>query len=484
MTNSAAKFLYPLAIIASLAVAYCMINDMMAVAAALAFFPLLIVVVCLAFTNKLWGFLLLFILNYFIPVLGNYVYDAPLGLLMDGAIAFNILVIICSFLTSKPNFRTITPDLLIVVLIWMVYCALEIFNPHMITTSAWLSSMRSMALYFFLVIILVQMSVKDLSQLKQVLAVWSVLVIISGLKVVYQKYVGFTPGDKHFLYDMDGQVTHIIYYGIRYFSIFSDAANFGGSMAMALVVFMITGFHTKQPLLKFYWWFVAAVACYGMFISGTRSALPAPVAGVMLYLVLVRDFKKMIPISILMGIVICLLAFTTIGESNSTIRRARTVFHHEEDASYIVRKENQAKLKVYMSEMPYGNSLGMSAGRAQNYGDFSPVTEIPTDSWYVQLWVETGIIGSILYFLVMGYIFIKSGITIFFRLKDPEVKGIAAGLLSGVVGLFVMSSNNEVFSQFPNGVIVYTLIGLIFMAPEFDRQAQERKYGIIHNSQL
>ena len=483
MTNNrAAKFLYPLAIIASLGVAYFMINDQMVIAAALAFIPLLLVLVCLAFTNKLWGFLLLFTLNYFIPVLGNYVYDAPLGLLMDGAIAFNILVIICSYLTDKPNLHVLTPALLAAVLIWGIYCAFELFNPHMLSMNAWLSSMRNMAIYFIMVIILVQLSVKDLRQLKQLLTVWSILFIISGLKAAYQKYVGFTAGDRHFLYDMDGQVTHIIYYGIRYFSIFTDAANFGGSMGMALTVFLIVGFHEKRPLVKFYWWFVAAVACYGMFISGTRSALPAPVAGIMLYLVLVRDFRKMVPIAIMLAFVVGMLAFTTVGESNSTIRRARTVFHHEEDASYIVRKENQAKLREIMATMPYGNSLGMSAGRARNYGDYSALTEIPTDSWYVQLWVETGIVGAILYFLVMGYIFIKSGIVIFFRLKDPEVKGITAGMLAGVVGLFVMSSNNEVFTQFPNGVIVYTLIGLVFLAPEFDRQALEKKNGIVHYS--
>ena len=482
MTNGAAKFFYPLAIIASLAVGYFMVSGQMAYAAALAFFPLLVMVVCLAFSNKLWGFLLLFIVNYFIPVLGHYVYDAPLGLLMDGAIAFNILVIICSYLTSKPNLHVLTGDLIAAVAIWGIFCALELFNPHMTSVNAWMSSMRNMAIYFIMVIILVQLSVKDLHQVKSLLAVWSVLVIISALKAMYQKYVGFTSGDEFFLYALDGQVTHIIYYGIRYFSIFSDAANFGGSMGMALTVFLIVGFHEKRPILKFYWWLVAALACYGMFVSGTRSALPAPVAGIMLYLVLVRDFKKMIPISIMLGFVVCILAFTTIGESNATIRRARTVFNHEEDPSYIVRKENQAKLKEILATMPFGNSLGMSAARAQNYGDFSPLTEIPTDSWYVQLWVETGIVGSIIYFLIMGYIFVKSGIVIFFRLKDPEVKGIAAGMLSGVAGLFVMSSNNEVFTQFPNGVIVYTLIGLVFLAPEFDRLELERKNGIVHYS--
>lgn len=484
MKNVAARIFYPMALAAAIAVAICMIRNNFIVAAIIAFVPLAVVLVCASFTRKVIAFLFLFTLNYFIPVMGHYLDDAPIGLFMDLAIAFNFLVICCSFIFNKPNFKNISKDLLAAIGVWLLYCIGTVLNPKT-DTGAWLSSVRSMALYFLLVVLLVQLSVNDLHDVKVILGAWSVLVIISAAKALYQRYVGFTPGDMHFLYDQGGKTTHIIYYGIRYFSIFSDAANYGGSMGMALVVFGITGLHTKSFKGKLYWWFIAALACYGMFISGTRSALPVPVGGILVYLVLVKDFKKMIPTAIALGVVIGLLAFTDIGGSINTIRRARTIFTRKNDPSYLVRKEHQKTLKELMKEMPFGNGLGLSAGRAHKYGDYSPVTEIPTDSWYVQLWVEAGIVGAIIYFLVMAYIFIKACIVIFFRIRDPEVKGLSAGFISGVIGLFVMSSNNEVFSQFPNGVIVYTLIALVYMAPFLDKQAREKKEnGIADNSQL
>ena len=467
--DGAAKVFFPLAIASSIAVAICIVTGNLLAAVCITFIPLLIITMGLAFINRIYAFLLLFTISYFISVLWHYVYMDSLGVILDAAIGFNMLVIVTSFLTDKPHIRNLSVDLLIIIGIWTLYCTAEIFNPRMLEPKAWMSSIRSMALYFLLITILVQLTVKDFHQARTILALWSVLVLISFAKVLYQKYVGWTVGDRYFLYALDGKRTHLIYYGTRYFSIFTDAANFGGSMGMALVVFLAVGIHTKNKRKKLYYWFVAAAACYGMFVSGTRSALAVPIAGVFVYLALVRDMKKMIPTAILAAIGLFLLGFTDIGNSNSTIRRARTAFHREEDPSYIGRKENQAKLREIMEDMPMGNSLGMSGGRAHKYGDFSPLTEIPTDSWFVQLWVETGIIGQLIYFFMMGFIFIKGAIIIFFRLKKPEIRGICAGMLAGVAGLFVMSSNNEVFTQLPNSVIVYTLIAIVFMSEKLEK---------------
>ena len=467
--DGAAKVFFPLAIASSIAVAICVVTGNVLAAACITFVPLVIIVMCAALVNRIYAFLLLFAVNYFIPVLSNYTNGQTWGILMDATIVFNILAIVTSFLSDTKHLHNVSKSLLAVLLIWAFYCLSEILNPRMTDYNAWVSSIRSMALYFIMITVLVQLSVKDFHDVRLILVVWAVLILASFAKVVYQQLVGWTTGDLFFLNVMDGKRTHIIYYGTRYFSFFSDAANYGGSMGMSMVVFLAAGMHTKGVWKKAFYWLVAAAACYGMFVSGTRSALVVPVAGILVYLALVREWKKMIPIALLLALAISLLAFTTIGQSLAAIRRARTIFDHQEDLSYQIRKENQAKLRELMEELPMGNSLGMSAGRAKNYGDYSALTEIPTDSWFVQIWVETGVIGQIIYFLMMGFIFIKGAIIIFFRLKKPEIRGICAGMLAGVAGLFLMSSNNEVFSQFPNGVIVYTLIALVFMSEKLEK---------------
>ena len=67
---------------------------------------------------------------------------------------------------------------------------------------------------------------------KLILIVWSVFVIIFTIKGYWQKSHGFSSKDLHFLFSMGGARTHIIWSGIRYFSCFTDAANYGVHCAM------------------------------------------------------------------------------------------------------------------------------------------------------------------------------------------------------------------------------------------------------------
>ena len=459
-------------IVAVAFVIYAIAHNRLSIAVVASLVPLMMLILIESFAHKQSAFLVLFAVNYFIAVLPHYLYNFPSGTVMDVMILFNLLVLCSNALVKNVSARMVNWGALAIIGLWLIFCFLEIFNPKMRDIKAWMSGMRTLALYFFMVYLIVQLTTESFRDMKGIVMALSILVIIATLKVLYQRYIGFTSGDKYFLNVMDGRRTHIIYYGTRYFSIFSDAANYGGSMGLCFVLYSIIGLHTKKVPLKIYWWFIALISLYGTFISGTRSALVIPAAGVLAYLLLVRDFKKMIPVGLAMGFAIYILACTTLGNGNTTIRRARTVFHRHDDPSYLIRLENREKLRDLLKDMPFGNSLGMSGGRGLKHGDKSEITAIPTDSWYVQLWVETGIVGVSVYFIMMGLLFILGGYLVMFRIKDNELKGYAAGMLSGVFGLFVMSSNNEVFSQFPNGIIVYTFIGLIFMSPKLDKSLQ------------
>lgn len=468
----------PAALVSIAAIAfviYAMTHGKLFYAVVASLIPLMFIILVESFARKQFAFIMLLIVNYFIPVIPHYVYNFPSGILMDIMILFNLLVLCSNALVRNVSAKKVNWGIHIIIGVWVLYCILEIFNPKMLEFKAWISGMRTLALYFFMIYLIVQLSTESLSDYKDILMVLSILVIIATIKVLYQRYVGFTRGDKYFLNALDGRRTHIIYYGTRYFSIFSDAANYGGSMGLCFVVYSVLGLHTKKIRLKIYWWFIAAISLYGTFLSGTRSALVIPAAGVLAYLLMIRDFKKMIPIAMAMGLCIYVLACTNFGNGNTTIRRARTVFHRNEDASYLIRLDNREKLRTILADMPFGNSLGMSGGRGKEFGDKSAISEIPTDSWYVQVWVETGIVGATVYFIVMALLFILGGYLVMFRIKDNELKGYAAGMLAGVFGLFVMSSNNEVFTQLPNGIIVYTFFALIFMAPKIDKTLQIEK---------
>lgn len=61
-------------------------------------------------------------------------------------------------------------------------------------------------------------------------------------KRLLAKNHGFSSKDLYFLHVLGGARTHIIWSGIRYFSCFSDAANYGVHAAMSAVTFAIAAF--------------------------------------------------------------------------------------------------------------------------------------------------------------------------------------------------------------------------------------------------
>ena len=460
------------------------LNDNLILAFIAGLLPVLMLVLFLSMERKNWALMVLFTLNYLIPVTYHYVHGIKLGAVLDLLIIFNIMVLVVNLLTRRTTVKRVSWDVVAVAGLWVFYCFLEVFNPRMIDLDAWLLGIRSMALYLFSILIIVQISLESFEDVKSIIRLWSVLSLVAAVKSLTQKFIGFTPGDLYFLNNEGGSVTHLIFFGIRYFSIFTDAANFGGAMGVSLTVFLIIGLHSKKKAEKIYYWIVAGLSCYGMFLSGTRSALVVPVAGILLYLLLSRDFKKMVPTALLLGVIVGMLAFTTVGESNAYIRRARTIFHHEEDLSYVGRKLNQAKLREIMKELPFGNSLKMSGARGKAYGDTSEIIQIATDSQFVQVWVETGAIGLGIFLFVFVYIMVKGAWLVMFRIKDPEIKGVAAGVLSGTAGLFVMCSNNEVLTQVPNGIITYMSLAIVILCSKFDAELREQQATLPKTEEL
>ena len=168
-------------------------------------------------------------------------------------------------------------------------------------------------------------------------------------------------------------------------------------------------------------------------------------------------------------------AFTTIGESNSSIRRMRTAFNPTKDASYIVRKENQKKLATYLKYKPFGEGLGLSGDGLGVKISTRFTTSIPTDSWYVKIWVETGIVGLILYLSMIFFTIGWGGWIIATQIKDLELKGLLSGLLCGIFGMFINAYANSFWGQFPTMIIAFMGLTFVLNGPYFDKEIRIKK---------
>ncbi|WP_295915194.1 O-antigen ligase [uncultured Alistipes sp.] len=416
----------------------------------------------------------LFVVNYFIMALTRYAHDLPFGLILDALIFYNILIISLQAMMHRIEWKRASSGLTVVAAIWVAYCTLEVVNPESVSVAGWFSSVRSVAFYFFFITVLTQLTMSEYKYLKYMLIVWSVLTLIAVAKACIQKFIGFNAAENYWLFVLGGRSTHIIRSGVRYFSFFSDAANFGASMGLSMVVFSISALYYRNPWIKTYLLLVAAAACYGMLISGTRSALAVPFIGYTAFIMMSRNIKVIVAGILLVLAAFVFLKFTTIGQGNAIVRRARSAFNTQ-DASFQVRLENQAKLRELMRDKPFGAGLGHGGGKAKTFAPDAPLSQIPTDSWFVMIWVETGVVGILLHIGILLYILARGAWLVVFKLRNVQLRGFTAALTAGISGIVVMAYANEVLGQIPTGAILYMCMGFIFLAPRFDRELTRKE---------
>ncbi|MDP3436669.1 MAG: O-antigen ligase domain-containing protein [Bacteroidales bacterium] len=447
---------------------------------AISLVPLGIITLLLFIDKPYYSLMLIFTANYFVSGLSRYVNIAP-GITMDIIMVFTIIIISLQVFKSgkETKLSNALNRLTMLVFIWFLFCLFQILNPESSSPLAWVVNVRGISVYFLLVTALASIILRSYKDLKKILFIWAVFCLLAVSKALMQKLFGFDFAERIWLAE-GGANTHIIHTGIRYFSFFTDAGNFGSGIAFSMLIFAITAFQVKDKRLRNFYLFVAGACAYGMIISGTRGSLIIPFSGLTLYTLLSRNIKIIIPTFAFLLIGFWFLNFTYIGHGNTYIRRMRSVFNPD-DASLQVRLQNQRLLRTAMIGKPLGVGIGMSRGNAVLYSPHPILSQIPQDSWYVLLWVETGLVGMFLYILMLLYI-IGSGIyLILIKLKDPELRGIITAFVCALFGVSLAAYSLEIFGQFPNSILIYIVMTFIFLSPVYDKELEDKRIAEENN---
>lgn len=444
-----------------------LIFNRLEIAAAISIFPFVILGICLIFNFPQIGFLMLFTINYFIMPLFRYSGGSGLSILIDISLLTILFVtIINSTVRNNINWQLAKNGMVIATFIWLCFCVMEIINPTA-SFSAWAST-RSLTYYAFLICLLTSLLCTKYKIVKTILFLLSIYSLLAVAKVIMQKYWGFDTYETEWL-NKEGGKTHLILSGIRYFSFFTDASNFGSNMGFTGIVFFILAFYSNKIITKLYCLFVSIPCFYGMFLSGTRGAMIVPLVALGYLCVMSRNMKIILSGGIGLILIYVFFAFTTIGENNAQIRRMRTAFSPSKDASYIVRKENRLKLASYMKNKPLGEGLGLAGVEAAKHSQRFTTT-VPTDSWLVRIWVQTGVVGLTLYLGILFYGVIKSTYLLMYKIRNKELKHILAALICGVIGLIASAYGNDFFGQFPTHIMVFIFLTIGINAELFDKE--------------
>lgn len=477
-TGTIYRWFFPLALFMTLIImSYIVVSVGIGTGMLVAMIPLVVLMLIAIFKDPFNGFLLIFLLNYFVIAIIRYTDVSGLSVLIDILILVTFVSIILNRVLVGEREQTtkgfsLYNGLLAVAVLWLLYCMLEIVNPSSMIKAWFLARITSA--YFLLIVVLAFLLFKNFRRVEILLNILSVLTLLGLAKALMQKWVGFDAAEMAYL-NAGSYKTHLLVSGTRYFSFFASAGILGAVMGHAMVLFGIAAIYVKKRSLKIYYVVVALAALYGLMISGTRGALAVPLAGFFLFALLSKQARVMIPTLFGLLAVYVFFSMTTIGQSNALIRRMRTAFNPN-DPSLMVRVNNQKLLAEHLKNKPFGEGLGLSGVESQDLS-MRYTTSIPTDSWYVKIWVETGIIGLCLHLGILLYVIVWGSYLVLFRIRDRLIKGILAALLCSMFGILVSSYGNLVLGQFPVLIIVYTSMAIIFMGPYFDRQRSQQNMG-------
>lgn len=459
---------------------FCMIyaaNGDFPLAAIVCAVPFVLIVTGVFVNRPVIAFLVLFTVNYLIMGVVRYVsFSLPISVAMDALFLFTLGLLCVNLIRGRLVFKQEVIPFLLLYGVWVIFCLIQAFNN---TTGVgfqfapWFKEVRPMAFHALYVILIFTLLFNKSKEIKYFLYLWGVFILLAMVKVYIQRNHGFDSAEMAWLMS-GGAKTHFIHSGIRYFSFFSDAANFGSNMAFSMVTYAICFLYEQNKYSRIYFLIVAVAAGYGMFMSGTRSALMVAIAGFVLYTVLSRNVRLFLISSAFLLLSVGLLKFTMVGQGNQFIRRMRTAFDPE-DASLQVRLNNQKAIKSYMHEAPWGIGMGVGMGADQlpKNNKYWIVSVTPSDSTLVYIWMRTGAVGLTVFLVVMALAVIAESFIVLFRIRDKELRGILTAFTCGSACMLVAAYGNNIYTQYPNTLLVFGLQALVFMGPYLDKQIAE-----------
>lgn len=444
------------------------------VAAALAVLPLAILFAALVISKPQIGLWYALIFSFLASGLTRYI-AIPWGLMIDVVLALAILGWGVRQLLTR-NWSVVRHDVLLLTALWFAYVILELFNPGSPGLVPWFYAMRALGFYTLIGFILTFTYLRHYRNMNRFLEGVFILSVLGALWAFKQKFLGTDAAEEYWLYVDGHHDEHVLHGVLRTFSFFSDAGQFGAAQIMVALmagVLLLGPFSWQRKI-----WYAVVVVLTGLgfLYSGARGALAVPVAGGLLYMLLSKNYKILVAGLIMMGTAYGVLKYTYFMHSFQPVARLRTALSAD-NPSLQSRLRNQRTLGTYLATRPMGGGVGSAGYWGERFSPGTLLAVTPTDSYYVRVWVETGLVGLCLHLFLLGY-FLGKGSVIAWRLKHPRLRAQVLAIMAAFAGVLLANYGNQVLLQFPTGIIMAIALPLVFMAPEYDRQLMNENKAV------
>jgi len=417
---------------------------------------------------------IMLVLSFLLLGLNRYIFiNRPIGLTID------VLLVITWVVVFLKGFKNVdwtlkNNSLTACWAIWMVYCVIELFNPEVVSSTAWFYAVRSLALYNFLLIPLIFLICNQKRDYKVFINIWFIAAILLSIYGIKQFIYGVDRWEMAWL-NAGAIRTHMLWGRLRVFSFLCDAGQFGVFQAQAGTTALIFALKETNKKKLIFYLITSFFSFYGMIISGTRGVLAVPIIGLCLYLVFSKNLKIILGVGLLGALILYQLAFTMRLNKYAPIARMRTAFD-QNDPSFQVRKSNREKLDVYLETRPYGGGIGSAGSWGYRFSPDTFLAQFQTDGGYVRIKAETGIVGLTIYLAILILIIIRMGWIVWHQ-KKGILSNQMIGLTCGVAGVYVANWGNSYSGQIPSCLIIMFCMAYVYMSPKWDKGEEYPLFG-------
>lgn len=455
---------------------YAIVTQQLLLAVSVIGFPIAIMMIGYGLSKPHFTYLIYATYAFSFIAISRYIYKDKLSVGLDIILVFLFISILFANYNKKSNLRLKDAFnvLTLSYVVWIVYILFQLSNSG-IKSQGMTEGVRVWILRTCILYIVASVVSNTPKMLRNGLIAVGIFTIISFTKTLYQRFIGFDDAEKYWLYVQDGARTHIISSGIRYFSFFSDAANYGTIMGALILIYSIAGFNAKHKRMSLFYFNIAIMAMVGLFLSGTRGSLAVPLAGLALYCLISRSAKIFSITAVLSIGIFVFFTFTDIGNGNQFIRRARTAFRPTEDASYIVRIENRKEIAAYLKKHPLGVGISENIPKLWRQGEKYVEGTLPPDSFFVSIWIQTGLIGLILYISIYIVVILRCCYIVMFKVHSKRLRQILAALTCATFGILVSGYTANSPGQPPTDFLIVAMIAFVMNGAYIDKQNFQQK---------
>ncbi len=412
------------------------------------------------------GFITIFLVSSFVFVAKRFV-DAPFGIIPE---VLTYAAFIGVLIKRKAMYHTFQNPITFMVGIWLLYLLIQALNPNATSMAGWLFGARGILNMFFTYIILMHVF-DSLNFVNIFTKVWLGIALLAAIYGLYQEFAGLPSYDLAWVTSTKQLIgLNFIQGRWRKWSFLSDCTAFGMFMAISSIfcsILLLGPYSRRKKLLLL---ISSLLMLLSMSYSGTRTAYAMIPAGFLVYAFLTLNRRK----TLLAGATFLFLfiAILTAPVHNSTINRIRSAFVPTQDASMNVREVNRARIQPYIYAHPFGGGLTTTGPDGVRFSPNHILAGFPPDSGYLKVTLETGWVGLIIVF-TLYFVIIVTGISNYFKAKDPHIRALYAAYISIFFALTVANFAQASISQLPYGFVLYAIYILMPQLIKFDTKAQK-----------